>query len=41
MMIRISVLSIMFALAVGAAGAQQLPPQPKAMIKSVPPAILT
>ena len=28
MMIRISVLSMMFALAVGAAGAQQLPPQP-------------
>ena len=27
-MIRISVLSMMFALAVGAAGAQQLPPQP-------------
>jgi len=28
MMIRISVLSMMFALAVGAAGAQHLPPQP-------------
>ena len=28
MMIRISVLSMMFALAIGAAGAQQLPPQP-------------
>jgi hypothetical protein len=28
MMIRISVLSMIFALAVGAAGAQQLPPQP-------------
>src|SRR6516164_3621945 len=28
MMIRISVLSMMFVLAVGAAGAQQLPPQP-------------
>jgi hypothetical protein len=28
MMIRISVLSMMFALAMGAAGAQQLPPQP-------------
>ena len=28
MMIRISILSMMFALAVGVAGAQQLPPQP-------------
>jgi hypothetical protein len=28
MMIRISVLPMMFALAIGAAGAQQLPPQP-------------
>ena len=47
-MIRISVLSMMFALAVGAAGAQQLPPQPPPVaslmgqvIKNVPLAILT